>query len=651
MSNFTKSEIEIILNNLNTMTFYQFIKQLEIKDEEIQIEIQKLLNDNNPKHKRKNEKRLKYLTKSYLLKHLAPEDLIDFYKSLETDFAQKLFDPMRFKLMEIIENINKYMNICRQKSIKEEEYNSNESDEIEQELESLMEYSFLFESNIALTYQTLDIYSKKALLSKLLKENSIDIIAIIWQYTENDLKKEFLPAIMNFCNNNNLLDKLISFYRATPTEIKTIIDKDLNLASMTFNATTKITEAEAGTRTHSHLFWKNNLYNLIKNFLAIPKEQRQYFFQDFYSIFEKINNKTNLDYNQQIASLLESANFNPIEILELFQDKLNIEHEFCLKIDDLNEEVINTLISFLSKGYSLSLSVTIKSSADLSIEQLRMLDSRIKIKEIRFNDTNLTYWQKKPYTLEQYIACREKIDSILDGIDLTRNPNDPDCEKKIFGKVIRRLANLITYDYDLYKKIDDETIDSTESFQCASMLGALTVANDEGYGLAVCSGFSETARNIFKCCGIDILVVSGKEKCIKYVDGKEKEKIEGHQWNQIKLDGQWYWMDLTWARDYIVSGLIPNNLLKSDKDFQNHLNVFNYGTELQNMTVYPAPESISPNKLNSLLYPQYESRGKQIHITTRYISKSTIRDIITGLENFQHLPATSKENEGDEYGD
>lgn len=44
----------------------------------------------------------------------------------------------------------------------------------------------------------------------------------------------------------------------------------------------------------------------------------------------------------------------------------------------------------------------------------------------------------------------------------------------------------------------------------------------------------------------------------------------GHAWNQIKLDGVWYNMDLTWDRDRIVAGEMPLYLLKSDRDFANH---------------------------------------------------------------------------------
>ena len=651
MSNFTSSETEIILNNLNNMTFYQFVKQLEIKDPEIQEEVHKITTDKNPKHKHKNEKRLRYLIKTYLLKQISPNNLIDFYKSLETDFVKKLFDPMRLHLLETIENINEYIFINNQMLQKEEEFNETESEEAENELDELINESSLFRANIELIYQSLDIYSKRALLNKLFVEHSIDILTILWEHTENDLKKEFLPTILDYCANNNKLDTLTSFYKNTPTEIKTIIDKDLRLATLVFNTVKKtITEAEKKERT-SNLFWKGKLYDLIKIFLAIPEEQRQYFSQEFFAIFERINNITNLDYNQQLQGLLKYRSLNSIEVLELFQDKLNIDDEFCFNIHNLTEESINKLNALSEKNRPFSLSITIKSAADLPIELLKKLDSRIKIQEIKLDDTNLTDCQKQPYTLEQYIECREKIDSILDGIDLTRDPNDPDCEKKIFGKVIRRLANLITYDYDLYKKIDDDTIDSHESFQCASMLGALTVANDEGKGLAVCSGFSETARNVFKCCRIDILVVTGYEKTIKYVDGEKKEKLEGHQWNLIKLDGQWYWMDLTWARDDIVREFTPSNLLKSDQDFQNHLSVFNEGTTLKSMVIYPAPETVPPHKLKSLLYPQDESRKREIRTVTRRVRRSKIRDTVAGLGNFQPIPAITKENKGDEYGD
>lgn len=74
----------------------------------------------------------------------------------------------------------------------------------------------------------------------------------------------------------------------------------------------------------------------------------------------------------------------------------------------------------------------------------------------------------------------------------------------------------------------------------------------------VCAGYAEIVRNTLACCGIEAI----------YVDGQtEKEGESGHAWNQVKLDGQWYNMDLTWARDDLVNGKIPRHLLMSDKDF------------------------------------------------------------------------------------
>lgn len=42
---------------------------------------------------------------------------------------------------------------------------------------------------------------------------------------------------------------------------------------------------------------------------------------------------------------------------------------------------------------------------------------------------------------------------------------------------------------------------------------------------------------------------------------------EGHAWNQVKLDGEWFNMDLTWARNCIARKVPVGFLLANDQDF------------------------------------------------------------------------------------
>lgn len=75
----------------------------------------------------------------------------------------------------------------------------------------------------------------------------------------------------------------------------------------------------------------------------------------------------------------------------------------------------------------------------------------------------------------------------------------------------------------------------------------------------MCAGYSEIVRNVFACCAIKTNFLHGFPPFAS-------SKI-GHAWNQIKLDGTWYNMDLTWDRGNIVSNRPTHWLLKSDLEF------------------------------------------------------------------------------------
>jgi hypothetical protein len=85
-------------------------------------------------------------------------------------------------------------------------------------------------------------------------------------------------------------------------------------------------------------------------------------------------------------------------------------------------------------------------------------------------------------------------------------------------------------------------------------------------GLAVCDGYSDTFRIFMLLNGIECITVEG------YTDSTS------HAWNQVKLDGKWYNIDLTWD-DPVGAGarLRYNYFLKSDDYFsKTHKNTSPY---------------------------------------------------------------------------
>lgn len=284
----------------------------------------------------------------------------------------------------------------------------------------------------------------------------------------------------------------------------------------------------------------------------------------FIDIIGQINRDN--DYMETVMentseNLLENVIYSLLQINNL--QKLPISPSLARKIVD-------------TTSCDISIILAIKDASELTVEQLQQLESALKIEAIKIGNNK--------YEIDTYKTCRKKINEIVEGINLQTNQENPDREKYIFGQVIKRLANDIGYDYELEEKEKNGEARNDESENARNLVGGLI------NGTCVCVGIAETARNVFACCGIECINVGGDE----------------HMWNEIKLDGEWFNMDLTWDKDRIIKMEQPQYLLKSDEDFKGH-----------DATFYEKKEcsrTIPGNKVMKYIY------GQQFQISPQYIA-------------------------------
>lgn len=139
-------------------------------------------------------------------------------------------------------------------------------------------------------------------------------------------------------------------------------------------------------------------------------------------------------------------------------------------------------------------------------------------------------------TIAQERILDNKIASIIKSLKLT-NASDYEKVKKIHDYVINRAS----YDTKLKKSSAyDLLIDQT----------------------AVCEGYTLAAYRLFTDAGLECRVITGSG------DG------ESHAWNIVKVDGQWYNIDLTWDDPISSTGkpiLSYDYFLKSDEEFPRHV--------------------------------------------------------------------------------
>ena len=317
-----------------------------------------------------------------------------------------------------------------------------------------------------------------------------------------------------------------------------------------------------------------------------------------------------------IIDMMQSAKLSRVEIIQfILQEYEGKKLEEIVSKYGLDAVSLELLIGRISP--EISREIVIRNASELTIEKLEELSKSFNITKIQMLDgnNNLGYHQREPYDVEIYINCRQVIDELLDGIDLSQQPGNPNREKIIFGEVIKRLANHMNYDSITVKKEENKMASNEETTICRNLVGGLLNKT------CVCAGYAEIVGNVFSCCGIEV----------RYISGNNIEPGEaGHAWNQIKLDGTWYNMDLTWDRDRIIEGEMPLYLLKSDKDFLGHNE---YNTEYCKKE--ECSESVSFNDMQWYMYKILEI-PKTIDASVRRVRRRRVDrayDMIAASQN------------------
>ncbi|MBQ8783676.1 MAG: hypothetical protein IJZ57_07900 [Clostridia bacterium] len=90
-------------------------------------------------------------------------------------------------------------------------------------------------------------------------------------------------------------------------------------------------------------------------------------------------------------------------------------------------------------------------------------------------------------------------------------------------------TELFIHDYIVNKCTYDVTVAETSSTPYSCLID----------GLSACEGYSKAAKLLCEKAGLECYTVSGE--AVNY-DGK----TEGHMWNIIKIDGEYYHLDVTW---------------------------------------------------------------------------------------------------------
>lgn len=175
---------------------------------------------------------------------------------------------------------------------------------------------------------------------------------------------------------------------------------------------------------------------------------------------------------------------------------------------------------------------------DITPEELDEFSSNLGISDVAMTPNKEEVYDV--YSIDDHKKMYARIQNIISKID----SNLPEASKAY--KVYELLANEIEYAYDENGQIDVET-DNAQGLR-----GALV--NNR----CVCAGYAKALQQVLETIGIEC----------KYISGETA--VEGHAWNQIKIDGKWYNADLTYDSNNIREKGNIENFLLSDDDFSYH---------------------------------------------------------------------------------
>ena len=144
---------------------------------------------------------------------------------------------------------------------------------------------------------------------------------------------------------------------------------------------------------------------------------------------------------------------------------------------------------------------------------------------------NSDYFQEGFISESQVVEALDEVDNIKNEIIQTVSGSDYD---KIL-KVHDSLADMIEY---------DTTLNRTNTH---NIYGALKEKT------CVCEGYSKALKYILDDLNIPCILVSGSAT-------NTNGQTESHMWNYVKLDGNWYGIDVTWDDPIIIGGGITNNI-------------------------------------------------------------------------------------------
>lgn len=208
----------------------------------------------------------------------------------------------------------------------------------------------------------------------------------------------------------------------------------------------------------------------------------------------------------------------------------------------LQLEKIEDIRPYVAKlGNVQRVNIEIPNTKALSLSEASFLQEHFNIDKVIVadeKDSNSSY-ERNSYDIDDYISVKRRINNIISRVPKRLG------EAERFLRLYEILQEEIVYDKQILSTYEDYSkVNTNES---RNMINGLLL------GKCVCAGFSDILKNCLSEIGIEAREISGNN----------------HQWNQVKIEGRWYNVDLTAdaSRNKNYGRLSFDKCLLSDKEY------------------------------------------------------------------------------------
>ena len=266
--------------------------------------------------------------------------------------------------------------------------------------------------------------------------------------------------------------------------------------------------------------------------------------------------KDSLVFNEDGSSVSVHIN-NIINVIDLVNDRIIDECNLIIDSKDIIKENLELL-----KDFDGHLNIYVRDFSNISQEELDLLENELYINTIHFINVENTYFYKQKYldySLKDFREVRVALDELASRVK---------DEKTESLKVIN-LIDIILHDIKLDDAFKATTADITD------------LKNVFKEKLATSETYIELIHSALSILGLDSVIIKGDEDYI---------------WEQVKIDGKWYNIDLgKCAYDKAISINDACRYLLSAED------IFNEDHSTKTKDKHLAHESIDQELLKGIL--------------------------------------------------